>query len=278
MTILIDKDLVELVKNGRITSFDPLPTDWFDKNSPVQASSIDLHIGKIFIPEEEPGKRGCINKPKEDYHTLLPGETALVESTEILDIPKNISGFGFPPASIAVKGILMTNPGHIDPGFKGNLTFTLINMGKEPFTIRRGDTLFTTLWNKHTSEVQADYFSRTRRESNNATEATLDVLCKDFLDINRRAESKAKKVITKSTFFATVFAIFVSFFASIYQHKSFDSQKVKNDIKNLERAVTVLETKSTQAKETDELKKMVNKLNTEVTTLRNKLNSIESKP
>ena len=106
MNLLIDKELVELVKNKKITEFTDPPADWYSKASPVQPTSIDLHIGKIFVPEVERDRRGGIINPKTDYHTLNSGETAFIETVEKLNVPSDIAGFGFPPASIAVKGIL----------------------------------------------------------------------------------------------------------------------------------------------------------------------------
>src|SRR5512145_1652455 len=207
MKLLIDKELVDLVQNRQITEFIDPPSDWFSKSSPIQPTSIDLHIGKIFVPETEICRRGGFKNPKIDSHTLNSGETAFLETAEKLNIPKDISGFGFPPASTAVKGILMTNPGHIDPGFKGYLTFTVINMGKEPFTIRRGDILFTTLWVKLSHDVENDYSTRTGIQNASASEGNIDVLSKDFLNVNKRAKKIAKSYIAWATISATVISI-----------------------------------------------------------------------
>src|ERR1700687_808821 len=117
----------------------------FDKNSPVQPSSIDLHIGSIFIPGTQLGDDGCEAKPLH-RHTLGPGQTALVTTLEILDLPNNIAAIGFPPSRISAQGLLMTNPGHIDPGYKGPMHFTVINMGRQEFSLRRSGMIVTVLF------------------------------------------------------------------------------------------------------------------------------------
>lgn len=60
-------------------------------------------------------------------------------------MPAKLAGIGFPPTSVSAKGVLMTNPGHVDPGFIGHLQFTLINMGKDRFTLAQADRIVTLL-------------------------------------------------------------------------------------------------------------------------------------
>jgi dCTP deaminase len=238
MTVLTDQDLVKLVEGQRITFYKDPPKDWYDKNSPVQPSSIDFHIGKIFVPEVKPERRGGFKNPKSNSHTLTPGGTVLVETEEELDVPKNIAGFGFPPASTAVKGLLMTNPGHIDPGFKGRLTFTLINMGRDPFTIRQGDVLFTTLWIKLSMDVKKDYFAR-QGITAKAKEENIDVLSKDFLNVDSRAKKIAKGYIT----WAAIIAFSISALATWVQYALTTTSSIKKDIDNLKSSMRVLEVK-----------------------------------
>jgi deoxycytidine triphosphate deaminase len=87
----------------------------FDKDSPVQPSSIDLHIGSIYVPGTKHGEDGSEDKALTS-HTLGPGQTALVTTLETLNLPNNVAAIGFPPSRISAQGILMTNPGHVDPG------------------------------------------------------------------------------------------------------------------------------------------------------------------
>src|SRR5690348_3710155 len=95
-----------------------LPADPYSKESPVQASSVDLHIGNIYLPGVRETEPGGAKNPKHDY-CLKTGETAVVTTLETLHLPPNVAGFGFPPSRVSFKGLLMTNPGHVDPGYEG---------------------------------------------------------------------------------------------------------------------------------------------------------------
>jgi len=277
MKLLIDKELVALVQSKKITEFVD-PSDWYNKTSPVQPSSIDMHIGKIFVPEIDPDRRGGINNPKTDYHTLLSGETAFVETAEKLDVPPDIAGFGFPPASMAVKGILMTNPGHIDPGFKGNLTFTLINMGKEPFTIRHGDILFTTLWVKLSCDVEKDYSIRTGVLDTGAKEENVDVLSKDFLDVNNRAERKAKKALKSSIIWASSIAAAISVLGGGIQYALSTSSANNKRIEELTKTMAVLEVKLEErnSKQVAELKEDIDSIKSKIGLVKKEISEAES--
>ena len=106
-----------------------LPVDPYSKDSPVQASSIDLRIGNIYLPGEKETDLGGAQNPKQDY-SLKTGETAVITTLETLHLPGDIAAFGFPPSRVSFKGLLMTNPGHVDPGYEGVMRFTVINMPK----------------------------------------------------------------------------------------------------------------------------------------------------
>ena len=265
MSLLTDKELVALIKNKKITEIANPPADWLSKESPIQPTSLDLHIGKIFIPEADRDKKGGINNPKIGYHTLHSGSTAFVETAERLCVPSDIAGFGFPPTSTAVKGILMTNPGHIDPGFQGHLTFTLINMGKEPYTIRRGDILFTTLWIKLDSNVDKDYSTRTGIYDAGATEEHLDVLSKDFLNVDIRAKIQARKILA----WATIIAAGLSACAAVVPYFLSATNESQKAIENLQKDMAVLEAKLEErnSKQYEELKEQFNKIKTKISDI-----------
>ena len=74
---------------------------------------------------------------------IMPGEIRLISSGIYLSIPE---GFEFqirPRSGLALKhGISMVNtPGTIDSDYRGLLSIILINHGKEPFKIKRGDRI-----------------------------------------------------------------------------------------------------------------------------------------
>ena len=130
------------------------PDSWYGPKSAVQPSSVDLHIGAILLPgvgEDEPGG---VTQPKED-HTLRFGHTAVITSQEQLNLPNHIAALGFPPARLSFRGLLMTNPGHVDPGYVGLMRFTVMNVGREDITLRRGDPIVTLLFFRLNGDTRA---------------------------------------------------------------------------------------------------------------------------
>src|ERR1044071_7570853 len=121
MKLLTDAELKQRIESSnRIIFGVPEPKDWFSKDSPIQPSSVDLHIGEIFLPETKKDDPGYETTPLSE-HSLEPGHTAVVTTQEEFVLPGNVAGIGFPPSHISFKGILMTNPGHIDAGYRGRL-------------------------------------------------------------------------------------------------------------------------------------------------------------
>ncbi|UNC91847.1 dUTP diphosphatase [Candidatus Contubernalis alkaliaceticus] len=74
---------------------------------------------------------------------LQPGEYTLVPTGLIIEIPENFEGQVRPRSGLALKhGItLLNSPGTIDSDYRGEVKVILINLGKEPYVIKRGDRI-----------------------------------------------------------------------------------------------------------------------------------------
>jgi len=213
MRLLNDETLCEYVNRA-----DPLlvkglntPTDWFAKESPVQPSSIDLHIGSIFLPGTKHGMDGSEDKPL-STHTLGPGETAVITTLETLNLPGTVAAIGFPPSSVSEQGILMTNPGHVDPGYVGPMHFTVINMGKLDFSLRKGGMIVTVLFFEMSSPVRSDYAARSGGIMSRPTkQEAINRLSADFLEVRSRAKDVAKEQINSFEMRRTIVVGIISF-------------------------------------------------------------------
>ncbi len=75
--------------------------------------------------------------------TLLPGERAAVPTGFCIAIPPGYEGQVRPRSGLALRhGIGMVNaPGTIDADYRGEIQVILVNLGQEPFTLRRGDRI-----------------------------------------------------------------------------------------------------------------------------------------
>jgi deoxycytidine triphosphate deaminase len=104
--------------------------------------SYDLRIGTIFLDEKiiketTAGMKQVI---------LQPGEIISVFTLEELSLAANIAGTAFAINQMSSDGLLVLNPGHIDPGFKGPLSVRLINIRATPKAILLGMPIFTVIF------------------------------------------------------------------------------------------------------------------------------------
>lgn len=74
---------------------------------------------------------------------LEPGKTALVPTGLQLEIPLGFEGQVRPRSGLALRhGVtLLNSPGTIDSDYRGEVRVIMINLGPEPFTIRRGERI-----------------------------------------------------------------------------------------------------------------------------------------
>jgi len=143
----------------------------FPKNC-LQACSYDLRIGTIFRDGQiindshsEANKQFIIN----------PGEIISIFTWEELDLPNNVMATAFAINKQSSRGLLVLNPGHIDPGFKGCLTVKAINLRKVPLTISRGAEIFTVVFQTLPKSTTSPYTKNILREERERDFNSIDV-------------------------------------------------------------------------------------------------------
>ena len=75
--------------------------------------------------------------------TLQPGEIRLIPTGFAVALPPGFELQVRPRSGLAIKrGVTVVNaPGTIDADYRGEIKIGLINLGREPYTIRRGDRI-----------------------------------------------------------------------------------------------------------------------------------------
>ncbi|MEM5768025.1 MAG: dUTP diphosphatase [Bacillota bacterium] len=75
--------------------------------------------------------------------TLSPGEYRPIPTGLCVALPEGFEAQIRPRSGLALKhGITLLNtPGTIDADYRGEIQILMINFGKEPFTVRRGDRI-----------------------------------------------------------------------------------------------------------------------------------------
>jgi len=236
---LIDRELHELLDppSNIIEGLNPNRVAG-SKDDPVQPASVDLTIGGIYIPGSKKGADGSAGHPITD-ESLGSGKTAVIETNEICHLPPNIGAIGFPPTSVSANGLLMTNPGHVDPGFHGKLSFTVINMGRKPYPLKVGGDIVTLLIFRLPDNARAPYDKRNPDEQG-VTEARLDKLSHEFLDVSEKAKRAAKEAerTTRAWGLAAPIIVGLLTLVGVFITSSHAHDK---DISNLQRDVKVLQ-------------------------------------
>ena len=93
----------------------------------------------------------------EEEVTLTPGEIRLIPTGLAVAIPSGYEGQIRPRSGLALKqGIgLINSPGTIDSDYRGEIGLAIINLGPNPFTVRRGDRLAQLVINRvYQAEIQ----------------------------------------------------------------------------------------------------------------------------
>ena len=91
-----------------------------------------------------PGSSGMdLYADVKDKIILSPGQIRLISCGLYLSIPEGYEAQIRPRSGLALKhGISLVNsPGTIDSDYRGLLSVIVINLGKEPFTVTRGDRI-----------------------------------------------------------------------------------------------------------------------------------------
>lgn len=165
----------------------------------IRGCAVDLHIGGVFRPGKVKDEPGSANKPHELAVVLKEGETAVIRTAESFKLDASHAAFVFPASSISIQGLLMTNPGHVDPGYVGPVHVTVINMGREPFPLQPGGRLLRCLIYRLDTPADSPWKAVPGAPpSSPVTDELLQKLSPDFLSVNERTAQAAKREVDAS--------------------------------------------------------------------------------
>jgi deoxycytidine triphosphate deaminase len=145
-TILRFEDIEKDLNDGKLLS------NW--TKSSIQGASYDLRVGTIF----KNGK--IVNEEHEERQRpfqIQPGEIISIFTLEEVNLPLDIAGVAFAMNKWSSEGLLVLNPGHIDPGYRGTLTVKALNLRKTPISISREQTIFTIVFHNIGNQTSHPY-------------------------------------------------------------------------------------------------------------------------
>lgn len=165
--ILSDRDLKERLKRG---DFIVEPLD--DPEVQIQPASIDLRLSHEFVVYRLPHV-ACIDPTQPatireytdtvtiapgDAYILHPGEFALGSTLEWIRIPTDLVARVEGRSSLGRLAVVVhATAGFIDPGFEGQITLELSNLGRVPVKLYPGMRVSQIVLHTMTSAAERPY-------------------------------------------------------------------------------------------------------------------------
>lgn len=98
--------------------------------------SYDLQVGSEYKSHRDAEK----TELTDDGDLLLrPGNAVLIQSEEVLFVPRKLFGYVVPKVALLQKGVTNTLS-KVDPGYNGPLILTLFNLSKNDLRLKRRDS------------------------------------------------------------------------------------------------------------------------------------------
>jgi deoxycytidine triphosphate deaminase len=114
-------------------------------NNP-EGAGFDLRLSEVYsikgkgflgVEERETPEVSLISKSEEEFFVFKPGEYYLVKTIEKVNLPVNLSGIIFPRTTLFRSGLALFN-GIVQPGYSGELTFGISNLGQSEIKVSFG--------------------------------------------------------------------------------------------------------------------------------------------
>ena len=142
--ILGTDKILELIKTQNL--IEGLDRD----NINVEGTGIDLRIGELYEMEKGNGFIHIETRNSPDYKLIAefekgeskkikikPGKFYIAKTVEKINTPENLFGIFMPRGTFFASGVLVLGF-RVDPGYKGNFRFHLVNLGGKDFEIEMG--------------------------------------------------------------------------------------------------------------------------------------------
>jgi dCTP deaminase len=121
--VLADRTIREMIRRGNL-QISPI------EDAQIQPASVDLRLGELSL------------SPRLWNHgesvLLRQGVFILASTLEEVMLSRNIIGQVHGKSTLARLGLVVEAAGLVDPGFYGQLTLELYNMGSNPIKLARG--------------------------------------------------------------------------------------------------------------------------------------------
>jgi len=167
--ILSDTDILARLREGGLV-IDPLD----DVDQQVQPASVDLRLGSEFL-EFQRTNISCIHPTREeevreyisetvvaegDEFILHPGDFVLGTTKERVEMPADLVANVEGRSSLGRLAVVVhATAGFVDPGYRGQVTLELSNLGTAPVALTPGMRVSQLVFTELTSPAERPYGS-----------------------------------------------------------------------------------------------------------------------
>lgn len=190
----------------------------------VDCAAVSLTVGdEVYITPSDPDNSkdtGVKKKLTDDKSQFVipKGQFAFLLTHEIVSIPDDAMALISFKASYKFKGLINVSGFHVDPGWKGRLTFSVYNAGPLDITIERRDA-FALIWFADLDRHSSLEFKKTVKNpqksldskliSNMSGEVFSPVKLKSEIDsLKKEMLTLESRIITRYS--TVVFAVFIT--------------------------------------------------------------------
>lgn len=120
--------------------------------TPYDPKSIDcaaytLHVGnEVYVSPDrqvsDPSRHSKKRLAAGEAFTIPPGQFGFLTTAEKIKIPDNAMAFISIKARLKFGGLINISGFHVDPGYEGELLFSVLNAGPKPLHLQQGQALF----------------------------------------------------------------------------------------------------------------------------------------
>ncbi|QXV63984.1 deoxycytidine triphosphate deaminase [Mucilaginibacter sp. 21P] len=217
----IGNDNLQTLLNGELEVIKP-----FDPTR-VKNGAYELSLGaEVFLTDSE--KRSVKQLLENEMIEIRPGQFALLLTKEYVKIPNNKIAFISIKAGIKFEGLINVSGFHVDPGFEGNLLFSVYNAGPSNIRLSNG-TAYFPIWFADIDQDYQDYKGSHEKQKripdgpvkalSQGELASPNVLSKRIED-NKHLKTKIEWVVL------AIFAGMVALLVKVYT----DSSKLKDAV------------------------------------------------
>lgn len=182
----IEIDPVDIDLDAEIQNTPPEYRDTVESSDMIQPSSVDVHLGEEFIRFDTDPRQSHID-PFEDHDygsemerypdglLISPGEFILGKTEQRVSIPPGIRGTVEGRSSWGRLAVIPhTQAGYIDPGYEGNITLEIVNLGPMAIELTPGRRFcqleFAQLQSEAVSPYEGKYQSDRRTQGSRLQE------------------------------------------------------------------------------------------------------------